>query len=192
MVAPLLPHGRRDTVPEQDALTSRYVYGNLKPVFSETQIIAGGARLIDRDDPSATEPTIRMASMSDVSAIIELLQPYVQTRQVLPRTEQEVARLIPNGFVVESEGTVIGFAAVEVYSLKMAEIQCLAVAEPWQRRGFGKQLVSHCVERARELGVYELMAITASENLFNHCGFSFSLPDQKKAMFIQLYERNRM
>ena len=73
---------------------------------------------------------------------------------------------------------------------KLAEIQALGVALPWRGHGLGKQLVQLCVELARERGVYELMAITASEHLFRDCGFDYSLPDQKKALFIQLYQRH--
>lgn len=135
--------------------------------------------------PSPTEPSIRPASPDDLTAVRELLEPFVERRELLPRDDHELARLLTNGFVVEADGQVAGFAAVEVYSRKMAEIQCLAVGLPWRGRGLGKQLVEHCVARAKQLGVFELMAITASENLFRDCGFDYSLPDQKKALFIQ-------
>lgn len=133
-----------------------------------------------------SHPHIRPARMEDLPAVGQLLEPFVQQRKLLPRTADELARLVPNGFVAEADGQVVGFAAVEVYSRKMAEIQCLAVALAWRGRGMGKQLVQRCVERARELGVLELMAITASENLFRDCGFDYALPDQKKALFVRL------
>jgi amino-acid N-acetyltransferase len=134
---------------------------------------------------SSTVPSIRSANPDDLQAVCALLEPFVHQRKLLPRTVEEVARLLPHGFIAQADDQVIGFAAVEVYSRKMAEIQCLAVDEGWRGRGLGKQLVQHCVQRARELGVRELMAITASENLFRDCGFDYSLPDQKKALFIQ-------
>jgi len=45
--------------------------------------------------------------------------------------------------------------------------------------------VNACVELAKSKGVYELMAITSSENIFRSCGFDYSLPEQKRALFIQ-------
>ncbi len=66
-----------------------------------------------------------------------------------------------------------------------AEIQCLAVSDKFRRRGVGRTLVSMCVGRAREQKVVELMAISNSDKMFQACGFDYSLPNQKRAFFIQ-------
>jgi amino-acid N-acetyltransferase len=129
--------------------------------------------------------TIRPAKFEDLAEIALFLEPYVADRIILPRTEEELARLLNHGFVVDANGRLVGFAAVEVYSRKLAEIQCLAVDPAFRHHGYGRQLIACCVQRARELGVLEVMAITASEKLFMSCGFHFSLPEQKKALFIQ-------
>lgn len=129
---------------------------------------------------------IRDAQTADIQTVIQLLQPYVESQLLLPRTEAEIEKLIQHGFVAElrhDHPRIVAFAAVEVYSRKLAEIQCLAVATDHQRLGIGRQLIQACVRRAESLGVVELMAITASEKLFNDCGFDFSLPNQKKALF---------
>ncbi len=127
---------------------------------------------------------IRSAREADVPPIMELMAPYVERRLLLPRDEHEIRTLLRHGFVAESGGTLIGFAAVEIYSRKLAEVQCLAVAGHWHRKGVGRQLVQACIERARELRILELMAITSSEELFMSCGFDYALPGQKKAVFI--------
>jgi amino-acid N-acetyltransferase len=128
---------------------------------------------------------VRQATESDVAEIVLLIEPFVAQRKLLPRTEEELRRLIPHGFVAESEERVIGFAALEIYSKKIAEIQCLAVAAGYQNRGIGKRLVECCVDRARQQQVREVMAITSSEGFLRACGFDFSLPEQKKALFLQ-------
>jgi ribosomal protein S18 acetylase RimI-like enzyme len=64
-----------------------------------------------------------------------------------------------NGFVAEAGKRLVGVAAIEVYSKKLAEIQCLAVAEDFHGRGVGKQLVAMCVARAHELGVFRFSPI---------------------------------
>ncbi len=130
------------------------------------------------------ETVIRPATAEDLASVMELLHPFMQAQQLLERTDEEVASLLTHGFVAQSSGTIVGFAAVEVYSRKMAEIQCLAVSRSQRRRGLGRELILRCVERAKELGVREVMAITASESLFASCGFHYSLPGQKKALFI--------
>ncbi|HHK42145.1 MAG TPA: GNAT family N-acetyltransferase [Planctomycetaceae bacterium] len=138
----------------------------------------------DEESRSEEGAVIRPAQPEDLPAVMALLRPFMEAQQLLMRTQDEVASLLEHGFVAESSGQVVGFAAVEVYSRKMAEIQCLAVRPQQRRQGLGRQLILRCVERARELGVREVMAITASESLFMSCGFHYSLPGQKKALFI--------
>ncbi|MEZ6093053.1 MAG: GNAT family N-acetyltransferase [Pirellulaceae bacterium] len=123
--------------------------------------------------------------VDDTNGLFEFLQPFVAAQQLLERTLDEIRHLTKHGFVARNQGQIIGFAAVEVYSRKLGEIQCLAVSPHFQDRGIGRGLVSRCVDRARELGILELMAISASENLFKNCGFDYSLPNQKRALFIQ-------
>jgi amino-acid N-acetyltransferase len=78
--------------------------------------------------------------------------------------------------------------ALEIYSRKLAEIRSLAVAKDAQGMGIGKLLVRACVERAQQEDILEVMAITASEDFFVSCGFDFTTPNLKKAMFFQTRE----
>jgi len=115
-------------------------------------------------------------------------------RLLLARSEAEVIELTRHGFVAirvedDTEIQVVGFSAVEIYSPKLAELQCLAVDHRFQGSGVGRALVDRCVERARDLNVMEMMAISSSEKFLQTCGFDFSLPDQKKALFRQLRPR---
>lgn len=130
--------------------------------------------------------TIRGARPSDIEALTELIEPFVEQGKLLPRTFDELEELLPNCFVAEREdGQVVGCAALEIYSKKLAEVRSLAVA-PWvQGMGIGKLLVQACVELAAERNVLEVMAITSSEEFFKSCGFDFMLPQKKKALFIQ-------
>ncbi|MCG8652067.1 MAG: GNAT family N-acetyltransferase [Pirellulales bacterium] len=132
---------------------------------------------------------IRQAVPTDAGAIHALMRPYVMQRLLLPRTEAEVIELTRHGFVALCQDRLVGFSAIEIYSSKLAELQCLAVAQPFHSSGIGKALVTHCVQRARNLDVMELMAISSSEEFLRACGFDFSLPDQKKALFFQLRPR---
>ena len=129
---------------------------------------------------------IRSATPADVDAIDEFLQPFVEKHLILPRTIEELRVLVQHGFVAEDCGIIMGFVAVEIYSRKMAEVQSLAVDVQYQGQGIGRRLVRHCVQRARDQGILELMAITLSDKLFRECGFDYSLPNQKRALFWHL------
>ena len=132
----------------------------------------------------------RQATPADADMIHAILRPYVANHKLFARTDAEVVELTRHGFIAHVAGRPVGFAAVEVYSRKLAEVQCLAVRAEYQGRGIGKELVGRCVKRARELGVVEVMAISASDEFLRQCGFDYSLPDQKRALFYQLQPRH--
>lgn len=149
---------------------------------------------------SASKPThrIRRAHFDDLEPIQSLLQPFIEQRKLLRRMRSELTLLMANGFVAEVDDEVagpgktrvVGFAAVEIYSRKLGEIQCLAVADGYQGRGIGSDLVRACVDRAKEKGILEVMAISASDAFLRKLGFDYSLPEQKRALFFQLHARD--
>lgn len=135
------------------------------------------------------EVVFRLATLDDVPKLQEMLELFVRQHKLLRRTPEELAVLTKHGFIAELNDEIVGFCAVEVYSRKLAEIQSLAVATHCQGKGIGRKLVMMCLDRARELDVMEVLAITSSEEFLRGCGFDYSLPDQKKAMFCQLRPR---
>ena len=99
-----------------------------------------------------------------------------QVQQAVSETVSDLAR---------ETLSVVGFAALEIYSPKLAEIRSLAVDPGYHGRGIGRGLVSRCVQLAVSRNVLEVMAITSSDGFFKACGFDFTLPGEKKALFIQ-------
>lgn len=140
------------------------------------------------DSDSSPVITIRDAKPQDLKALQAFLKPFADAKHILSRSDEDLSTLMRHGFVAEREGQIVGFGAIEIYSKKLAEIQSLAVLPSLQGEGVGTQLVEKCVERAREEDVLELMAITASENLFRKVGFDFFMPNQKRAVFLQTRE----
>jgi len=128
---------------------------------------------------------IREACRDDIPGLEGLVDRFVQANRLLPRTTDELSDLIPFGFVAVSADEIVGFAALEIYSAKLAEIRSLAVHDNFQGRGIGKALVQKCVDLAVRRNILEVMAITSSEGFFQACGFDFTLPGEKKALFMQ-------
>lgn len=141
-------------------------------------------------EPPHFDGQLRQALPSDAQAIHALMRPFVSQHLLLSRSEAEVIELTRHGFVAMNGDRCVGFAAVEIYSRKLAELQCLAVHPEAQRHGVGRRLVAMCIERAKSLGIMEVLAISSSEDFLRSCGFDFSLPDQKKALFYQIQPRN--
>lgn len=140
---------------------------------------------MSHDEAIDTQTIIRPAQHSDAPLVLKLIEPYVANRVLLPRTLDEIEDLLTSGFVAEFDGRIVGFAALEIYSKKLAEIRSLCVADAFRRSGIGKLLVAACVQFARERSILEVMAITSSEDFFRSCGFDFTLPGEKKAFFLQ-------
>lgn len=146
---------------------------------------------------------LRSGTQDDLAVVTEFLQPMMDQQLLLGRTSMELQLLLKHSFLAVAleesangaQGSrlsfelqandLIGFCALEIYSKKLAEIQCLAVSPTFRRQGVGKALVQACVGRARNEKVLELMAISNSEDMFRACGFDYSLPNQKRAFFFQ-------
>ena len=128
------------------------------------------------------------AKFDDLECVQNFLKPFMNGQQLLPRTSIELELLLRHAFIALVSERIVGFAALEIYSRKLAEIQCLAVSDDYRRRGIGTRLVAMCVERAKEQRIIEVMAISSSDEMFRACGFDYSLPNQKRALFIQPLE----
>ncbi|MFQ3648447.1 MAG: GNAT family N-acetyltransferase [Anaerolineae bacterium] len=132
----------------------------------------------------ATHIVVRKATEADIKPLSEFISRFVATGDLLPRTLTELHDLLPNFFIADDNGKIVGCATLEIYSRKLAEIRSLAVAPEAQGHGVGKQLVEACVELAKQHNVYEVMAISSAEEFFKKCGFDFTLPNLRKAFFL--------
>ncbi len=139
---------------------------------------------------STTEFTfiVREATPDDVGALGRFIEPFVEQGRLLPRTHDELEDLAQHGFLAVADEQIVGFAALEIYSVKLAELRSLAVSSKFQGHGIGKALVQACVDRARKHNVFEVMAITSTDEFFQRCGFDYTLPGEKKALFLQTRE----
>ena len=126
---------------------------------------------------------IRSSLPRDQGLILDLIEPFVQQQLLIPRSAQEVSDLLEHGFVAMDGGELVGFAAIEIYSRKLAEIQCLAVSSQAHGMGIGTQLIAACLAKAKEHQVLEVMAISSSGDFLEKCGFDYSLPGHKRALF---------
>ena len=129
--------------------------------------------------------TISKAAAADLVDLSDFIKPFVASGEILPRTFDELDDLLETFFIARVNGRIVGCAALEIYSKKLCEIRSLAVDPAAQGMGIGKQLVAACVELAAQAGVYEIMAISSAEEFFKSCGFDFTLPNLKRAFFLQ-------
>lgn len=129
---------------------------------------------------------VKRATKSDLTVIINLIEIGSQTGQVLMRPVDEIAQFITSFFVYIENGTVVGCCALDIYSKKLAEVRSLTVHPEFQNKGIGGKLIQRCVEEARGAGIYEVLAVTDKQKLFERVGFREKLSNNKKPLLIKL------
>lgn len=129
---------------------------------------------------------IKRATKSDLTEIIKLIEIGSQDGQVLMRPVDEIAQFITGFFVYIENGTVVGCCALDIYSKKLAEVRSLTVHPEFQNKGIGGKLIQRCVEEARGAGIYEILAVTDKQKLFEKVGFRTKLSNNKQPLLIKL------
>ncbi len=123
------------------------------------------------------------AGLSDVEQMQELVQPYVDDGTILMRSADEIATNIRSYTLAFNDDRLIGFSALHIHTVKLAEIRSLIVDESFRDKGVGKKLVSMGLEEGKKLGLEEVLVLTYKQAFFEKLGFIVipkeSLPEHK-------------
>ncbi len=114
---------------------------------------------------------IRKAVLGDVPVIHSLIEIFVESGVMLPRSYDDICRTLRDFFVSERDGEVVGVAALSLVWKDMGEIRSLAVRRDHTMKGTGRALVDACVKEAGELGLKNLFALTYQSEFFRKLGF---------------------
>lgn len=145
-------------------------------------------------EPPALAPGYRLrpAQPDDVSAVYRLLKGYSDRGNLLPRSVRDIEINLPDFWVVERDGAVVGCAALELFPNQLGEIRSLAVDEAHARGGLGSVLVRHLVDLSRTRGLTRLMALTYVPEFFHRHAFrtvpKATLPEKVWGICIKCYK----
>jgi amino-acid N-acetyltransferase len=104
---------------------------------------------------------LRPATIDDVGAILQLIEPLEQDGTLVPRGRAVIEREVENFTVLEHDGVIYGCATLNDYPKdQMAEMACLIVHPEWQGAGEGEILLRHMEARARAYGAKRLFVLT--------------------------------
>jgi amino-acid N-acetyltransferase len=106
---------------------------------------------------------IRRAKKKDVSAILTLIRESVNAQELMPRTRQELSARVGDFYLFEIDRNVVGCVGIKLYNGepdKVAEMECLYVAEAHENQGIGRRLMLFTETQARELGARRLIALS--------------------------------
>jgi len=118
-----------------------------------------------------SEVIIRPAAAADVDAMLEIINAYAAQNLMLPRTPEQIDRVLAQFLVAEYAGSIIGCGSLVELTPRLTELRSLAVAAPYRSTGLGRRLVEALVAEARRAGYEQLCALTLVESFFNRLGF---------------------
>lgn len=113
----------------------------------------------------------RRATPADAASVSALIDCYVASGTLLPRSEEFVATYAHEFIVVENDGEVVGCVHLDEYSPSLAELRSLAVARGAQGVGVGRELVSATERFARAREYATLFAVSNDTEFFERFGF---------------------
>lgn len=90
---------------------------------------------------------------------------------ILPRSDDEIATNIRSYIVAQSGEKIVGYVALHIHSMRLAEIRSLIVDASYRGRGIGKELVRQALEEGKALAVQEVLSLTYDKKFFEHLGF---------------------
>ncbi len=117
-------------------------------------------------------PSLRAATLDDVSGIHRLLTVYSELGVLLPRPESDIYNALRDFYVIEAQGKVVACAALLIYTSELGEVRSLAVDPEYHKMGLGIRLVNQIETDARALGLSKLMALTYVVDFFKRLQFN--------------------
>jgi amino-acid N-acetyltransferase len=132
---------------------------------------------------------IRAASAEDVAGIVQILEPLEQQGVLVKRERENLERELDKFFVIESEGNILGCAALYPFAdRKTAELAALAVNPFYRDGGRGERLLAYAETKARAAGLKSLFVLsTRTTHWFIERGFAETdptwLPESKAALY---------
>ena len=122
--------------------------------------------------PARAGPAIiRRPRASEAVAVASLIQQYVPSGTLLPRSPEFIAEQAVDFLVAILDGRVIGCVQLEEYSPSLAEVRSLAVEPGYHGRGVGVALVDAVEKLAGQRGYTTLFAVSHNEGFFQSRGY---------------------
>ncbi len=135
---------------------------------------------------------IRPAKRKDVHAIQMLTRQAVQAEELLERTKSSIERRLDDYFIFEIDKNPVACVALHVYPEEnQGELACLYVSPSHENQGIGRKLIQFVENRARELGLRELLALSTQAFTYFQSKAKFvegtadDLPPARRAQYHQ-------
>ncbi len=115
--------------------------------------------------------SVRKAAMSDIPALLTLINSYATDGVMLPRTEFEMSENIRDFSVAYVGQRLVGCGALHFYTPTSGEVRSLAVDPGIKTRGVGRRIVESLEKEAVENDLHGIFAFTYVPGFFCKLGF---------------------
>lgn len=129
----------------------------------------------------------RMARVSDLRGIRQIIQPLEMAGTLVRRTDEELLESLDSFVVVEREGQIIACAALfPFFEERCGEIAAIAVSAECRGQGQGDKLLDYMEKKAASLGLDRLFLLTTRtadwfvRRGFSECSFE-SIPEKRRS-----------
>ena len=119
----------------------------------------------------ASQLVVRKAAMSDIHALLQLINDYAANGIMLPRTEFEMSENIRDFCAIYFEHQLVGCGALHFYTPTSGEVRSLAVQPGLKTHGIGRRIVEALEKEAIENGLHAIFAFTYVPEFFEKMGF---------------------
>ncbi len=112
------------------------------------------------------------AKLSDIPAMQNLVTQEVKDGIILQRSNDEVSTNIRSYILAKDNNKLVGYGALHIHSMRLAEIRSLIVDSNYRGQNIGKKIVNFALKEAKELGVSEeVLVLTYLADFFKKLGF---------------------
>ena len=119
--------------------------------------------------------------LSDIQEMYDLVSNEVESGNILYRSIDEIATTIRSYIIAKDRDKIVGFLALHIHTISLAEIRSMIVKDEFRRRGIATKLISEAIKEAKLYGVRQLLVLTYQESFFLNLGFGVidkeSLPE---------------
>jgi len=107
----------------------------------------------------------------DIEKMQKLVAVDVENGNILDRNYNEMATTIRSYTAVKIHEEIVGFIALHIHTVELAEIRSLVVKEKYRNQGLAKGLIQKAIEEAKYLKLKKLLVLTYKKALFEFFNF---------------------
>lgn len=136
---------------------------------------------------------VRPARKKDIRQIIQLTKKSMQSEELVRRTRTDMEKQIGDYFIYEIDRNVVGCIALHTHpEVNKGELAFLYVSPAHENQGIGRKLIQFVENRARELGLTELLVLSTQSYTYfqSKGGFAEGSPDDLPAKRRDRYDQS--